>query len=168
MKFIQELIDDGDGERILDGEGVQGAVVDAETPGAIRLLDEEDRRRERRVAAADDALLDHGGALALQLVLVRRQVPVGADDHRCHVRFEGDAVVAAAGRWQARGLGEDILECGQQLSEEQRGGHCGLEQRRGGARNACPVHRAPMELERHGGRGKVPNHRPEGGQPLGT
>jgi hypothetical protein len=32
IELIQELVDDGDGERVLDGEGVQGAVVDAETP----------------------------------------------------------------------------------------------------------------------------------------
>jgi len=32
MELVQELVDDGDGERVLDGEGVQGAVVDAETP----------------------------------------------------------------------------------------------------------------------------------------
>jgi len=166
VKPIQELVDDGDGEQIFDGEGVQSAVVDAEAPGAIRLLDKEDRRRERRVAAADDALLDHGGALALQLVLVRRQVPVWADGHRRSVWLEDDAVVAAAGRWQSRGLGEDILERGQQLSEEQRAGHGGVELRCDGARHAGPVHRAPLKLERHGGRGEVLDHRPEGGQPL--
>jgi hypothetical protein len=38
-----ELVDDGDRERILDGECVQGPVVDAEMPGAVILFDEKDR-----------------------------------------------------------------------------------------------------------------------------
>jgi len=46
MELVQQLVDDGDGERVLDGEGVQGAVVDAETLGSVSLPDEEDRRRK--------------------------------------------------------------------------------------------------------------------------
>lgn len=38
-----ELVDHRDREGILDGEGVEGAVVDAETPRPVRFLDEEDR-----------------------------------------------------------------------------------------------------------------------------
>jgi hypothetical protein len=47
MEFIQELVDDWDGESVLDGDGVQRAIVDAELSRAIRFLDEEDRGRER-------------------------------------------------------------------------------------------------------------------------
>jgi hypothetical protein len=32
MELVEELVDHGDGKRIFDGECVQGAVVDAETP----------------------------------------------------------------------------------------------------------------------------------------
>jgi hypothetical protein len=35
-------------------------------------------------------------ALALELVLVSRRVPIGADDHRLGVRLEDDAVVMRA------------------------------------------------------------------------
>jgi hypothetical protein len=43
MEFIQELVDGQDGESVLDGDGIQHAVVDAESPRAVCLLDEEDR-----------------------------------------------------------------------------------------------------------------------------
>jgi hypothetical protein len=43
MEFIQELIDDRDGESVLDGDGVQRAVVDVESPRVVCLLDEKDR-----------------------------------------------------------------------------------------------------------------------------
>jgi hypothetical protein len=43
MEFIQELVDDRDGEGVLDGDGVQRAVVDAEPPRVVCLLDEKDR-----------------------------------------------------------------------------------------------------------------------------
>jgi NAD(P)H-hydrate repair Nnr-like enzyme with NAD(P)H-hydrate dehydratase domain len=46
MEFIQELVDDRDGECVLDGDGIQRAVVDAESPRAVCFLDEEDRGRE--------------------------------------------------------------------------------------------------------------------------
>jgi hypothetical protein len=69
MQLIQKLINDGDGEGILDGDGVQGVIVDAETPRPIGFLDKEDRRRERRRATADESLV-HGNALAFQLIFV--------------------------------------------------------------------------------------------------
>jgi len=65
MELIEKLVDHGDGERVLDGERVEGAVVDAESPRPVGLLDEDDGRGERRVAASDDALSDHGSALPL-------------------------------------------------------------------------------------------------------
>ena len=40
MQLIKEFVDDGDGEGILDGEGVQGAVVHAKPPSPILLLDQ--------------------------------------------------------------------------------------------------------------------------------
>jgi hypothetical protein len=41
MEFILELVDDRDGESVLDGDGVQRAVVDAESSRAICFLDED-------------------------------------------------------------------------------------------------------------------------------
>jgi hypothetical protein len=43
MELVQQLVDDRDGEHILDGYGVQRAVVDAEPPRAVRFLDQEHR-----------------------------------------------------------------------------------------------------------------------------
>ena len=99
MELVQQLVDDGDGERVLDGERVERPVVDAETPRPIRLLDEEDRGRERRVAAPYDALLDHRGALPLQFILVGRWVPVRSDGHQQRARLEDDAVVTCTWWW---------------------------------------------------------------------
>jgi NAD(P)H-hydrate repair Nnr-like enzyme with NAD(P)H-hydrate dehydratase domain len=38
MEFIQEFIDDRDGESVLDGDGIQRAVVDTESPRASVFL----------------------------------------------------------------------------------------------------------------------------------
>jgi hypothetical protein len=65
MEFIEELIDDRDGESVLDGDGVQCAVVNAESPRAVHLLDEKDRGRERRAAAPNNPLVQHGPTLML-------------------------------------------------------------------------------------------------------
>jgi len=62
MQLVQQLVDHRDREGILDGEGVQGPIVDVETPPAVRLLDEKHRGREGGVA---NALLQHGRALLL-------------------------------------------------------------------------------------------------------
>jgi hypothetical protein len=45
-KFIKQLVDDWNGEGVLDGAFVEGYVVDAETLGPIRFLVQENRRRE--------------------------------------------------------------------------------------------------------------------------
>jgi hypothetical protein len=42
VQFVEELVHHRNGERVLDGEGVQRPVVDAESPRPIRFLDEED------------------------------------------------------------------------------------------------------------------------------
>lgn len=40
MKLVQKFIYHRDGKSVLDGDGVQCAVVDAETPCCIGFLDE--------------------------------------------------------------------------------------------------------------------------------
>ena len=39
MELVEEFVDDGNGERALDGERVQSAIVDAKPPRAARFLD---------------------------------------------------------------------------------------------------------------------------------
>ena len=65
VELVQQLIDDGDGECVLDCECIECPVVDIEMPRRVWLFDEEHRGQERRVAAPHDALLDHGGTLPL-------------------------------------------------------------------------------------------------------
>ena len=43
MEFIEELLHNGNRVGILDGDGVQRAIVHAETPRAILFLDEKHR-----------------------------------------------------------------------------------------------------------------------------
>jgi hypothetical protein len=93
MEFIQELIDNRDGESVLDGDGVQRAVVDAEPPRAVRLLDEKDRGRERRAAAPNNPLVQHGCTLTLQFVLVQSGVSIRSNGHRWFPRHQGDVVI---------------------------------------------------------------------------
>jgi hypothetical protein len=108
MEFIQELIDDRDGESVLDGDGVQRAVVDAEPPRVVRLLDEEDRGQERRAAAPNNPLVQHGRTLTLQFILVQSGVSVRSNGHRWRPRHQGDAVVTAARLGQVVRLVEDV------------------------------------------------------------
>ena len=81
VQLVQQLVDNGDQEGVLDGEGVQRPVVDAKTPPVVCLLDKEHRGREGGVAAPNNALLQHGSALPLQFVFVGGKVPVGPDCH---------------------------------------------------------------------------------------
>jgi hypothetical protein len=55
-------------------------------------------------------MLDHGGALAFQLVFVGRRIPIWPDCHLLRTRLEGDAVVMGALRWQTYRLDEDGTE----------------------------------------------------------
>jgi hypothetical protein len=49
VKSVKELVNDGDSEFVLHGASVEGLVVDAESPGAIMLLDKQDGRGEVEV-----------------------------------------------------------------------------------------------------------------------
>jgi hypothetical protein len=161
VELVEKLVDDGDRERILDGEGVQGAVVDAKSPRAVSLLDEQDRGGEGRVAAADYALLDHRGALAFQFILVRRRVAVWPDGDGSGAGLEDDGVIAASRRREARRLAEDVLVRDQELVQERPTG------RGEGAqlRCRCRGHPRPGEgsaavLECHRTGGEIPHDGP--------
>ena len=39
MELVEEFVDDGNGERVLDGERVQSAIVDVEPPRSVCFLD---------------------------------------------------------------------------------------------------------------------------------
>jgi hypothetical protein len=47
VELVQQLIDNRNWKSILDGDGVEGAIVDTELPRSIMLPDEENRRGER-------------------------------------------------------------------------------------------------------------------------
>ena len=47
MEAVKELVNPGEGVAVLDGDGVEGAVVHTKAEGAILLLDEEDGGAER-------------------------------------------------------------------------------------------------------------------------
>lgn len=97
VEFVEQLIDDMDQERVFDRERIQLAVVDAESPRLVLLLDEEDRG-EHRVAAADNVLPEQGSVLPLKLALVSRQVSVRPHRHRGCIGLGDDAVLTGAHR----------------------------------------------------------------------
>ena len=166
MRLIEEFVDDGDGECILDGEGVKGAVVHAKPPSPILFLDQQYRRRERRVATADDALVEHGGALPLLLVLMRRWVAVGPNCHRCRAGLEDDGVIPCSLRWQPRWFGEHPCEGVQQLLEE--GVRCrgGCEQRWPTVSDVRPGDLPALVLKGDGAVDEVPHHPANGDHPV--
>jgi hypothetical protein len=151
MELVEELVNHRDRESILDGEHVQRPVVDAEVPRTVGLLDEEDGRREQRVAAADNPLLQRGGTLPLQLVLVCCRVPVRPDGDRLGVGLKNDAVVMRSLGWQTDGV------CEESPKREQR--------------RACPPgpgDGAPLVLEGHAPAAEVPNNGPQLAEPPGV
>jgi hypothetical protein len=166
MELIEELVDDGNRECVLNRHRVEGAVVDAESPQVVWLLDEKDWRGECGVTALDDVVADHGLALLLQLNLVDDRISVGPHCHRCGVQFEDDAVRSATCRRQALLLGEHISEGCKRLVEE------GLRHRgRVDARwcwrcDAMPADLLVRHLELHGPCGHVPDNITQGSQPL--
>jgi hypothetical protein len=42
LEFVQELIDDQDGELVLHNLGVESVVVDTKSPGLVFLMDKQD------------------------------------------------------------------------------------------------------------------------------
>jgi hypothetical protein len=64
MELVEELVHHRDRKLVLGCLGVEGAVVDAETPRRVRLADQQHWCGERRGARPDDALGEHGLALA--------------------------------------------------------------------------------------------------------
>ena len=41
VQLVEKFVDHLDGKRVLDGDGIEGALVDAETPRAVGLLDQQ-------------------------------------------------------------------------------------------------------------------------------
>ena len=150
MELVEKLVHDGYGKLVLGSLGVEGAVVDAETLGLIRLANKEYRRREWRSARADNPLGEHGVALALQLILLQLGVSVWSHGDRCCSREQMDAVVVWSGQRQASRL----LECGGMLKKKpvQHGllVTCGYHRCYGGSRVEGRHPRCPATI--HGGR----------------
>jgi hypothetical protein len=64
VQLVEKFVDHLDGKRVLDDDGIEGELVDAKTPCAVGLLDQQNQRGKRRSAAPDQPLGQHGGALA--------------------------------------------------------------------------------------------------------
>ena len=83
MEFIEQLLDDGYRELVLHRLLIQGVVIHAQAPRSIMFLHQEHGRRERQLTRANDALLEHGRALGLQLILLKLRIPVQPYCHQC-------------------------------------------------------------------------------------
>jgi hypothetical protein len=79
MELIEELINNRDQELVLRSLGVESVVVDAEMPGHIRLPLQENGGGKWRCVRPDDTLVEHGGALVLELNLLQLQVAGGSN-----------------------------------------------------------------------------------------
>lgn len=71
-------------------------IVDAEAPATILFLDEEQMHGECRGAGSNDALGEHVGALAFQLVLLMLRVSIQPDRHWPRIWEEMDVMVVIA------------------------------------------------------------------------
>ena len=96
LEFIEQLVHNWDWEQVADGLGVQCAVVDAESPGAVFLGNKEDRRLERRGTWVYDAMPKHVGALALNFVFEQLRVTIRSYRNGRRVGEQVNAVVEAA------------------------------------------------------------------------
>jgi hypothetical protein len=117
---------------------------------------------------ADDPLLNHGGTLPLQLILVRCRVPVRTDGNRLGVRLENNAVVVHSLGWPTDGVREEPPKREQQRLQEGAGLYCCPQGRHGG-----PVHPGlgdgvPLALEGHASAAEVPNNGPQLVEPPGA
>jgi hypothetical protein len=93
LELIQELIDERNWKLVFHGLGVEGTVVDAESPSMIFLADEQDGCREWRRAGPYDGLMEHVISLLLYLILQQLRVSVGSDSDRWHRRQQMDAMI---------------------------------------------------------------------------
>jgi hypothetical protein len=67
VEAVQHFVNAREGVAVLDGLGVEGSVVYAETEGAIFFFDKEDGCAEGGDAGADVASLEEVGELAFEL-----------------------------------------------------------------------------------------------------
>jgi len=109
-ELVQEFVDDRDGEHVADGDGIEGAVVDAESPCPVLLAHQQDRGGERGRAGAYDALPHHVRALALDLVLQQLGVSVRSNRHWSRPGQQVNVVVEAAARWESCRRLEEVGE----------------------------------------------------------
>ena len=78
LQAIEELVHQGKRVAVLDGDVVEGTIINAHAHRAILLLHEQDRSSERRLARLDEARLDELFQLFLELLeLLRAQADDG-------------------------------------------------------------------------------------------
>lgn len=151
-------------ELVLDSFSIELAVVDAEPPCAIRLLDEEYWAGECRSTLPDDPLPKHGVALSLDFILEELRVTIGTHNRGRCPRKKMDPVVMSACWREAPWLREDDNVGSQQLLHQILL-HVDCHALRGYAPNAGPSHQTAVAPERHSEFIVVADDRPEGAQP---
>lgn len=108
VELVKELLDHRNRELVFDGDGAEGTIIHTKALHFVCLIAEEHRRREHRRAQADDALVQHLGALGLELILLQLRVAVCPHRHLLCASVEVDAVVVTACKGQAGKRGKQV------------------------------------------------------------
>jgi hypothetical protein len=113
-------------------------------------------------------LINHGGTLPLQLVLVRCGVPVGANDDRLAVGLENNAVVVRTLGGKTDEVHEAPPKRKQQRLQEGIDLCCCVQGLHRGAGHASPGDGLPLALEGHAPTAEVLNNGPQLVEPPGV
>jgi hypothetical protein len=105
MEPVEHFVHAGEGVGVLDGDGVEGAVVHAKPEGTVFLADEEDGGAERGDGRADVAAGEEVGELAAELL----ELVVGEGLHAEAVGWGGageevNGVVNGTRGWEGEGV----------------------------------------------------------------
>src|SRR4051812_20878764 len=100
---VSEVVDERDGEMVLDGDVVEGPVVDAHVQGSILFLDEDDWGAKRGHAGLDRAVLEESVQFFTHGVEFEGGESINGSPGGWMSRFEGDVVINVAFRGKAKG-----------------------------------------------------------------
>jgi hypothetical protein len=119
---VGEVINEGDGESVLDGDVVESAVVDAHTQCAVFLLDEDHGGTEGGHAGFDRSVLKESVEFFPHGIQFQRRETIDGTPRGGVAGFEGDAVVDVALRrkFQGKFVGKNVSEFAEQR------GHTGV------------------------------------------
>jgi hypothetical protein len=113
---VGEVVDERDGEPVLDRDVVKGAVVDAHTQGAILFLDEDHGGAKGGHAGFDGAVLEKAVKFFAHCIQFEGRQPIDGTPRGGVARFEGNTVVdVALGRkFEREFVREDVSEFSEQ------------------------------------------------------